>query len=905
MRTTKWYVILEAVGCVLICVSLMSVGIRQSTSAGETANDPETDLPGSSSESNSLRTRSGLLALYEFSSSSGFIVKDRSSVGRPIDLQITNPGSVRRSKGSLEVHGKTLIQSDKPASRVTEAIRRSGEITIEAWIRPAKTNLTGPARIVTLSKNAGERSFTLGQDGDRFEVRFRTTKTSANGTPSLSSERKSLTTQLTHVVYTRDRTGRMRIFVNGKHSAERTLPGSTSNWKPSLRLALANELSNDRPWQGTYFLVAVYNRELSPGEIQQNFKAGAGGLSAPELAENKQAHLFETQIAPLLAKHCLDCHDSASMKGRLDLSRKELAFAGGESGKAIVPGKVAESLLWKFVESDEMPKDQPPLSPRKKTLLREWIDGGAVWSLEKIDPAIYAHEGRAAEIWLQRLTLPEYIETVKSSVGVDISKEARRVLPPDLRADGFSNTAYNLNVDLKHVDAYARLAEIIVARMDVMKFAAKFSKSRKLSTDDTMRQFVASMGKWLLRGPLDDHEVTTYSGIATTVASAGGDYKEAVSYIIESMLQSPRFIYLIENQRGDGTAWPVGEYELASRLSYILWGGPPDRELMRAADAGELSDRSRVEAQVRRMLKDPRAVEKSCRFISEWLNLGRLTHLQPNPKKFPNWNQELASDMREETLAFFKEVIWKQKRPLSDLLNAQVTYATPRLAEHYGFKTKGDVLKNNDKGFLRYDLSSVPSRGGLLTQGSVLTVGGDAASMVTRGLFVFHDLLRGTVKDPPPGLDTTPVPTKPGLSQRLIAEKRISNVSCGGCHAKFEPLAFGIEKFDGVGAYHETDEHGNKLRDDGKILFPGSGKPVSYKSSAELMNLLAESERVRESITWKLTQFALGRPLVAEDARIVAEIHKSAQKNGGTYPALITAIVMSDLVQLTRTEENR
>jgi hypothetical protein len=903
MRMTNWYVILGTVGCALFCVSLVNDGRPRFANADETATEPESDAPATSPESKSLRTRSGLQALYDFRSSGGSIVKDRSGVGKPVDLRITNPRAVHRTNGSLEVRGKTLIQSDKPASRITEAIRRSGEITIEAWIRPAKTNLSGPARIVTLSKNGNERSFTMGQDGDRFDVRFRTNKTSANGIPSLSSQRKSLTTRKTHVAYTRDRSGRTQIYINGKRNAERTVSGNTSKWKRSYRLGLANELSNDRPWQGTFYLVAIYNRNLTPREIQQNFKAGDGGISEPQLAKNTQAHLFETQIAPLLAKHCLDCHDSASKKGRLDLSRKELAFAGGENGKAIVPGKSAKSLLWDYVESDEMPKDQPPLSTREKTMLRKWIDAGAVWSLERIDPAIYAHAGTASEIWLQRLTLSEYIETVRSAVGVDIAKEAREILPPDLRADGFSNTAYNLNVDLKHVDAYARLAEMIVSRMDVLKFAAKFSKSRKLSTDDTMRQFVAKMGKWLLRGPLDDHEEITYSGIATTVASARGNYKEAVSYIIEAMLQSPRFIYRIENQRGDGTAWPVGEYELASRLSYILWGGPPDRELMRAADAAELSDRSRIEAQIRRMLKDPRAVEKSSRFIAEWLNLGRLDHLQPNSKRFPNWNKELAADMREETLAFFEDVVWKQKRPLSDLFNAQVTYATPRLAKHYGLETNRDVTKANDKGFSRYDLSLVPDRGGLLTQGSVLTVGGDDASMVTRGLFVFHDLLRGTVKDPPPGLDTTPVPTKPGLSQRLIAEKRISAVSCGGCHTKFEPLAFGLEKFDGVGAYHDTDEHGNSLRDDGKILFPGSGKPVSYKSSAELMTLLAESDRVRETITWKLTQFALGRPLVAEDARIVAEIHKSAQKNGGTYPALITAIIMSDLVQMTRTEQ--
>ena len=115
--------------------------------------------------------------------------------------------------------------------------------------------------------------------------------------------------------------------------------------------------------------------------------------------------------------------------------------------------------------------------------------------------------------------------------------------------------------------------------------------------------------------------------------------------------------------------------------------------------------------------------------------------------------------------------------------------------------------------------------------------------------------------------------------------------------------SFGLEKFDGLGAYHEVDEHGNKLRDDGKILFPGTAKTVSYKSSSELMDLLAGSDRVSQSITWKLTQFSLGRPLVAADARIVDGIHQASEKAGGTYASLITAIVLSDLVQLTRTEE--
>ncbi|MCA9147060.1 MAG: DUF1592 domain-containing protein, partial [Planctomycetales bacterium] len=833
----------------------------------------------------------GLIVLYDFAQGSGQTVRDVSGVGTPLDLVIEKSSSVRWTNGALVVESSTSIASAQPAKKVIDAVKRSNAITIEAWLKPANNAQTGPARIVSLSSDTSQRNVTLGQDKDFYDVRLRVTGSDNNGLPSTSSPKKSLQTRLSHIVFTRDAAGTAIIYIDGKQIANGKVNGNFSNWDGKHRLALANEITKDRPWLGELHRVAIYDRALAPKEVQQSFAAGAKAMPGTPMREAVAAgnnDVFDNKVAPLFAKHCLECHDSAIKKGGLDLSRKVAALAGGESGKVITPGKAAESLLWESVESNEMPKDRAPLSANEKVALRKWLDAGADWSVEQIDPAIYLHEGHAGEIWVQRLTVPEYIETVRSTVGVDISKEAREMLPPDLRADGFSNTAYNLNIDLKHVEAYSKLAEIIVSRMDVLKFAARFSKSQLLSTDDTMRQHVEAMGKWMLRGPLDERDVNNYSGIATTVASAGGDFKQAMTYMIEAMLQSPRFIYRIENQHGGGAQRPVTQYELASRLSYILWGSSPDEELMRAADAGDLADRGKLAAQVQRMLKDSRTIDRSSQFLSEWLDLGRLANLRPDAKKFPNWDAQLATDMRDETLAYFREVAWKQNRPLSDLLNAQLTYATPRLAEHYGLTSLSEDIS-------QYDLSSVAGRGGILTQGSVLTVGGDGASMVSRGLFVLHDLLRGTVNAPPPCVNTTPPPTKAGLTQRGIAESRIADANCGVCHARFEPLAFGLEKFDGVGAFHERDKHGNALRDDGEILFPGEAKPVPYKTSAELMDLLANSERVRESLTWKVTQFALGRPLLAADAPVVAEIHKAAQQDGGTYASLITAIVLSDL----------
>ena len=846
------------------------------------------------------RSGDGLVALYDFRLAKGSIVKDRSGVGKPLDLKIENPKNVRRTKGTLEVRGKTLIRSDKPAAKVFNAVRRSGEITIEAWVRPANAKQDGPARMVTLSGGSSERNFTLGQEGDKVDVRLRTTKTSGNGIPSLNSPGRSLAPRLTHIVYTRNRGGRARLFLNGKQQAEKRVPGAMANWNGKYRLALANELSSDRPWLGTFHLVAIYSRDLSVGEVAQHFKAGVNARSTgAQLATRKQSpkeQFFDREIAPLLSRHCLECHDTVNHKGRLDLSKKSTAFATAKKETVIVPGKSAESLLWEVVEADDMPNERDPLSVDEKKLLRKWIDDGAVWAGEEIDPLAHTHDWRVNQNWVRRLTVPEYIETVRSLTGVDIAREARETLPPDIRADGFSNTAYNLTVDLKHIEAYSRLAGIIVGKMNVRQFAKRFSRKRGF-TDDVMRDLVAKMGKWLLRAPLEEHEVAAFRGISTTVAAAGGTFEEALSLLVEAMLQSPRFLYRVENERGDGTAWPVSEYELASRMSYIIWGAPPDTQLLEAAENGQLFEDDGLEAQLKRMLDDPRAAKRSAEFVHEWLNLGRLANMKPNPEKFPQWNADLANDMRAETIAFFDDVVWKQNRPLADLLNAKLTYATPRLARHYGLPVQGG-------GLARYDLKSVPERGGLLTQGSVLTIGGDEASMVTRGLFVLRDLLRSGVKDPPPSVNTEPVPSKAGLTQRNIARKRIADKTCGGCHIKFEPLAFGLEKFDGIGAFHEKDEHGNTLRDDGEILFPGTAKTVPYDSSAELMNLLAGSDRVQQCLTWKVAQFALGRPLGPADSRTLDKVHQAAQKGGGTYASLMRAIIKSDLVQKTQTEAN-
>jgi hypothetical protein len=864
------------------------------------------------------RVTQGLQSFYDLRTLAADEAKDQAGGLTPLPMQLKNPGAAKAGPVGLTIQGNTLLASRQTASGLTAAIQRSGAMSVEVWMRPGSTSQSGPARIVTLSKNGSERNFTLGQDGDRLEFRLRTSSTNDNGVPGLASQSGVVQTELMHVVCTHSRSGITRIFVNGGQVAEQKLSGDFSNWNSNYHLGLANEFSGDRPWLGTIALVAIFGRDLSAEEIQQNFAAGVGNAmeSLEPTPAELNARLFETQVAPILARHCLECHDTANQLGALDLSRREPALRGGESGLAFVAGHSTESRLWHSVASDEMPADRNPLSAEEKELLKRWLDGGAEWSLPTIDPANYVHGAGSQSVFVQRLTVPEYAETVRSILGIDVLELARETMPADLRADGFSNTAYNLTVDLAHIEGFAKMAESITQRLDVASIAKKHTKSRELS-DENFEKFIIPFGRLMLRGPISEEEKQIFLGVSTSVAAGGGDFDDAVRHIIAAMLQSPRFVYRMELQRGDGTAWPVNTYELASRLSFILWGGPPDESLLAAADKAKLSGDA-LQAQVERMLSDERAVRRSKQFVSEWLNIDHLRNLQPDAQRFPQWNGQLAEDMQAETLAYFEEIVWTQNRPLADLLNAQVTLATPRLADYYGLSqttaraanettaneatANAVTLSGGDGALMRYDLSQVAERGGLLTQGSTLSIGGDDASMVTRGLFVMHELLRGAVKDPPPCVNTTPIPSQPGLTQRAIAEERLRNSSCQGCHAKFEPLSFGLEKFDGLGGFREFDEHGNALREDGKVLFPGDAEPIDYETSAELMNLLAQSERVKESITWKVSQFALGRPLGAEDARTLAEIHNTAQAAGGRWSDVMKAIVLSDLVQTIRTE---
>ncbi|NOX77094.1 MAG: LamG domain-containing protein, partial [Gammaproteobacteria bacterium] len=220
------------------------------------------------------RITTGQQVLYTFEEGSGSTVTDVSGTGTPLNLTIATPAAVSWVPGGLSINSSAVIASAGSANEVINAVQTSNALTIEAWLIPANTTQSGPARIVSLSQDLYARNFTLGQQQSAFDVRLRSTATSNNGTPSTGTA-GLVTTALTHVVYTRDAAGVAMIYINGTEQAGTTISGNLSNWDGGYRLALANELTGDRPWRGELHLVAIFDRALSAADISQNYSAGA------------------------------------------------------------------------------------------------------------------------------------------------------------------------------------------------------------------------------------------------------------------------------------------------------------------------------------------------------------------------------------------------------------------------------------------------------------------------------------------------------------------------------------------------------------------------------------------------------------------------------------------------------
>ncbi|MGC9344139.1 MAG: LamG-like jellyroll fold domain-containing protein, partial [Bacteroidales bacterium] len=239
--------------------------------------------PGDFRVINQGRVSNNLQLLYNFSHGHGFKITDLSGNDEPVDLYIDRSSRFKWLPGQgLKVLDTSLIASRESPKRLVESLKATNEITIETWIKPSRIKQPGPARIVSLSSDNFNRAVTIGQSGNDMDydyvVRLNTTNTDLNGIPEGITTAKYKLLDFHHVVYTRDKDGNEKVFVNGVETYSAVRAGNFSTWDNNYRFSLANELSGQRPWMGIYYLVAVYNKALNPNEIQQNFEAGYGEL---------------------------------------------------------------------------------------------------------------------------------------------------------------------------------------------------------------------------------------------------------------------------------------------------------------------------------------------------------------------------------------------------------------------------------------------------------------------------------------------------------------------------------------------------------------------------------------------------------------------------------------------------
>jgi hypothetical protein len=487
---------------------------------------------------------------------------------------------------------------------------------------------------------------------------------------------------------------------------------------------------------------------------------------------------------------------------------------------------------------------------------------------------------------LRRLTRAEYDNTVRDLLG-EASGPAHD-FPDEERSFGFDNNATTRSVsDLladRYVGAAAKLADVAVAKLPTL-LACDPVKSGEPAC---LTMFLDTFARRAWRRPLEaderaNLEQTFADGKTTTFA-------EGIGAVVQVLLLSPQFLYRVER----GTPVPGAShlaltgYEMASRLSYMLWGTMPDADLMTAAESGALGTREAVRAQAERMLKDPRAAALVGRFSDEWLRLDELSDLDKDIDIFPAFTADVRDPLRQETQKLVDKVVWHGDGKFSALLTSPTTFVNGPLATYYGITgVTGDAYKE------------VPldpkQRLGFLGHAGILSVLGVPAdgltSLVFRGLFVRERLLCQPLGDPPPNAQSENPPFTPTTTAREWSVARQAKANCGACHRMMDPIGFGLENFDGIGQWR-TSDHGQPVDAQGELS--GTDIDGSFSGAPELAQRLARSPMVSDCMATQWFRFGYGREEAKEDACTLGTLRTAFATSGGNIRDLLIALTQTD-----------
>ena len=407
------------------------------------------------------------------------------------------------------------------------------------------------------------------------------------------------------------------------------------------------------------------------------------------------------------------------------------------------------------------------------------------------------------------------------------------------------------------------------------------------------REILSTIARSAYRRPVTDDDVERLLTFYDR-GRAGGSFDSGIEMALRRLLVSPEFLFRVERDPEGvegGESYRVSDLELASRLSFFLWSSIPDDELLDVAERRELSVPAIFEAQVERMLADPRSEALVGNFAGQWLTLRNAAAVQPDEDEFPDFGERLRQGFRRETELLFSSVL-REDRSALDLLNADYTFVDERLARHYG------IPNVRGSHFRRVALED-GARGGLLGHGSILTVTSYAnrTSPVNRGKWVLENIL-GTPPPPPPP-DVPDLETAEGgqaLSMREAMEQHRANPVCASCHRLMDPLGLALENFDAIGRWRDRGETRGAIDATGELPdgTPFDG-PAGLKDA-----LLRHPERFVTTVTEKLMTYALGRGIEYYDASAVRAIVRGAAEDGYRLSSLVKGVVRSAPFQMRR-----
>lgn len=509
----------------------------------------------------------------------------------------------------------------------------------------------------------------------------------------------------------------------------------------------------------------------------------------------------------------------------------------------------------------------------------------------------------AAPARLYRLTRTQYRETVRALLGGDIR------VPTDLEADtplhGYSTVgAGELTVAPRAAEQYEAAAYDLAAqaleparRMKLVGCEVKAEPG-----DACGRDFLARFGRRAYRRTLRPDELSSLMALRTELGATLGDPWKALEFTVAAVLQSPNFLYRVEIGEPVPPPLPVeGEpepapsaprlrytgFELASRLSYLVWNGPPDDELLDAAERGELAEDAGLVAQLERLLRSERARAGIGRFFTEYLKLERLDTLSKDAAAFPKASPALFAAMRGEVERVALALALDGERDLRDLLTTTQTFVTPELGALYGLK---DVPAPGPDGFAKAEHGAGGPRAGLLGMAGVLALNAhqSVTSPTLRGRFIREYLLCQDIPPPPPGVSTSLPPMmgqKTTLRQRLEAHRQ--DPACRGCHSLMDPLGLSLENFDALGAFRERD---GELPIDASAELEGR----AVQGAAELGAALRDNPRLVLCMARQLYRYATGHLELAEEQELVLGLGARLGQSGGRFPALLRHLVLSD-----------